>query len=145
MHPEIHRQPWLTTGSVEAVVSPLPPEEWHMLRTTHPNVLLAGAQVAVNLALDALQSSLQQPIVTWHADGARILPSLPSSGTLILQEVDVLSHENQQGLLSWLEDTMGKVHVVSTTQLTLFRLVERGVFLDTLYYRLNVVYLEVTS
>jgi transcriptional regulator of acetoin/glycerol metabolism len=33
--------------------------------------------------------------------------------------------------------------VVSTTHLPLFHLVERGVFLEPLYYRLNLVYLEV--
>lgn len=145
MHSQIHLQTSLITGAVQAgaVASPLLSPEWcRLLQRVHPNVLLAGTRVAVNLALDALQSSLQQPIVTWRADGPLAVASLPSSGTLVFPAVDGLSRENQQGLLSWL-DAMGKVQVVSTTRVPLFRLVERGVFLDTLYYRLNVVYLEV--
>ena len=69
-------------GSTEAIVSPLPPEEWYMLRRTHPNVLLTGAQVAVNIALAALESSLQQPVVTWRTGDPLVWPTLPSSGTL---------------------------------------------------------------
>ena len=116
-----------------------------MLRRTHANVLLAGAQIAVNIALDALQDSLQQPVVMGHAGDLRVLPSLASSGTVILQDVDGLSQKDQQRLLNWLDEFMGKMQVVSTTRAPLFRLVERGVFLDTLYYRLNVVFLEVAS
>ena len=62
---------------------------------------------------------------------------------MILQEVDVLSRDDQQRLLSWMRNGLGKMQVVSTTQQPLFRLVEHGAFLDTLYYCLNVVYLEV--
>ena len=125
-----------------AVVSALPLEEWHVLRRAHPSVLLAGDDVAVNAALDAIRSSLRQPVMTWRDGDPLVLPPLPSSGTLILRGVDALSQEDQQCLLSWLQEALGTMQVVSTTRGPLFRLVERSVFLDTLYYRLNVVYLE---
>ena len=37
------------------------------------------------------------------------------------------------------------VQVVSTAKAPLFPLVERGAFLDRLYYQLNIVYLDLTD
>jgi transcriptional regulator of acetoin/glycerol metabolism len=44
--------------------------------------------------------------------------------------------------MAWLETTGEYVRVVSTTSERLFDYVERGVFLDALYYRLNAVLVD---
>ena len=104
-------------------------------------MLLTGTHVAISAALAALHFSVRQPVVTWWAAGPLVLPSLPCSGTLILREVDLLAWEDQERLMDWLEHVWRKVQVVSTTCLPLYRLVESGDFLDTLYYRLNPLYI----
>ena len=43
----------------------------------------------------------------------------------------------------WLDDAVGTVQVIATTSEPLFPLVERGAFLDVLYYRLNILRVEV--
>jgi Sigma-54 interaction domain/Protein of unknown function (DUF2934) len=131
-----------TTDVAGAVVSDeLPPQEWQVLQSARPNVLIAGSHVAVGAVLDALQPSFRQPVITWRADEPLVVRPLPSSGTLILQGVGALPREDQHRLLTWLRDTRGTVQLVSTTRLPLFQFVKRGEFLETLYYHLNVVYL----
>jgi transcriptional regulator of acetoin/glycerol metabolism len=56
-----------------------------------------------------------------------------------------LTLEEQRRLLEWLQETAGRTRVVSTTSAPLLPLVEDGVFLDTLYYRLNTVYVELPA
>jgi sigma-54-interacting transcriptional regulator len=142
---EVPGVPQPTLISIAAFVSPIPGAEWQFLQRAHPNVLLAGTPTAVSSALAALHLSVRQPVVTWGAAGPLHLPSLPCSGTLILRDVDMLDREDQERLTVWLEHVWGKVQVVSTTRVPLFPLVERGDFLDTLYYRLNFVYLGLTA
>jgi len=142
MHPEAYSPLEPTTSSTEAV-SLQSLAEGRVLRRAHPNVLLFGARAAITLALDDLRSSFELPVVNWRAGDRVVLPRFPASGTLVLEEVDALSRVDQQRLFRWLQNAIGKVQVVSTTQLPLFQLVERGMFLDTLFYQLNVVYLEV--
>jgi transcriptional regulator of acetoin/glycerol metabolism len=52
---------------------------------------------------------------------------------------------DQCRLLTWLEMSGGRIQVVSTTTSPLLPLVESGVFHDTLYYRLNVVCVDLTT
>lgn len=137
---EVPGQPQPSLDWTAAFVLPIPGQEWRFLQRAHPNVLLAGTPIALSAALAVLQFSVRQPVVTWWAAGPLALPSLPTSGTLILREVDMLAREDQERLLDWLERVWGKVQVVSTTRLPLFQLVERGDFLDTLYYRLNLLF-----
>jgi len=64
---------------------------------------------------------------------------------MILHDVGALTLEEQRRLLDWLLETTGRTRVVSTTSGPLLPLVEVGLFLDTLYYRLNTVYLDVAA
>jgi len=50
----------------------------------------------------------------------------------------------QRRLLDWLERCAGRYQVVSTTTSPLLALVEARVFHDALFYRLNVVCVDVT-
>ncbi|MGB7217331.1 MAG: sigma 54-interacting transcriptional regulator [Vicinamibacterales bacterium] len=116
--------------------------EWRMLGTTHPNILVVGADAATDAALRALERICRQPVVTRRAADPLDLPSPSSSGTLILRDVDALSLDNQGRLLTWLDEAQGRMQVITTTARELSPLLETRAFLAALYYRLNIVYLN---
>jgi hypothetical protein len=130
-------------------------EYWPMKRATHMdltlarlhrvNVLLMGPQPLVEDALQRLLPELREPIYTWAAPDPLELPSPEQSGTLILREIGELVPADQQRLAWWLESSAGRTQVISTTASQLVRRVDAGVFLDTLYYRLNVVCVEISA
>jgi DNA-binding NtrC family response regulator len=62
---------------------------------------------------------------------------------LIVDEVAELDANDQRFLLGWLNGPGGRTQVISLTSQPLFPLVERGLFLADLYYRLNIVRPEV--
>ena len=62
-------------------------------------------------------------------------------GTLLLYDVSALTLSQQITLYDWMNDTSRGVQVISMTSAPLMPLVNSGLFLEGLYYRLNVVYL----
>jgi hypothetical protein len=129
----------------EAPSASVPVEEFEVLRTWHPNLLLCGPPEATTAALEALRGVFQPVIVNWA--GSTALPLPPGSGvrTLILHDVESLSPEDQQQLLAWLKTNFGSVQVVATTARPLLELVESAKFDPALYYALNVVYIKLPS
>jgi DNA-binding NtrC family response regulator len=75
---------------------------------------------------------------TWNRTTA------PATGTLVLYGADTLDRQEQQDLLAWLDLTHGTVQVVSVSTRPIFPLVTQGLFLDTLYYRLNMMLVGAT-
>jgi transcriptional regulator of acetoin/glycerol metabolism len=59
--------------------------------------------------------------------------------------VGALSHDDQLHLLDWLEHAVARTQVISTTSGPLLPLVQTGGFIETLFYRLNTVCLDVTA
>lgn len=112
--------------------------DWHLLRGNRSHVLVAGAADAVERSLAALIPHLDPPVWWWSPDA--LLPSSGEVRTLVIRNVDTLPAEWQRDLLSWLDQAaVGRVRVVSTTTAPLFQRVACGLFLDTLYYRLNML------
>jgi transcriptional regulator of acetoin/glycerol metabolism len=109
------------------------------------NVLLAGRDGAVRQTLESLIGRLREPIASWCPGERLALPSTEADGTMILHDVERLGLEDQIHLLEWLGTAAGRVQVVSTTAGPLFPRVSAGAFIDTLYYRLNTVYLELSA
>ncbi len=132
------------TEKTGGVASPAPTnvgvssEEWRVLFTARPNLLLVGDEAVTSEVLQALRPALQKPV--WVTSAAPL--SLPSSskGTVIVQDGISLAAEDQVRLLQWLTDHQPGVQLVTTTPKPLLPLVLRGAFLETLYYRLNMVY-----
>jgi hypothetical protein len=128
---------------------------WPMARAAHMdlymtnarrvNLLVTGTHADIDDALTRLMPNLRQPIQTWTAPDPLELPSPIQSGTLIVRDVAALLPADQCRLLTWLEMCGGRTQVVSTTTSPLLPLVESGVFHDTLYYRLNVVCVDLTT
>jgi transcriptional regulator of aromatic amino acid metabolism len=93
-----------------------------------------------------LEATYHHPVTVLDCENRPvILPSFESVGTVILREVAALPLAEQQVLSDWLSRANGRTQVVTASSVALFPLVESGVFQTTLYYRLNVVYIDVTA
>ena len=116
--------------------------DWRVLCATHLNVLLEGEESATDRVLRLLEPRLYEPVIWKRRDAALALPP-GGVGALILQDVGVLTGEEQTALLAWLDATTGRTQIVSTTAHPVFPLIARGLFEPALYYRLNVMLLRV--
>jgi hypothetical protein len=112
--------------------------EW---RSPQHNVLLEGPEASTDAVLRLLAPHLQGPVM-WKARGAPFNVPTSDVGALILQDVDGLSTTEQSRLLTWI-DARPDAQIVSTTAYRLFALVARSCFDAALYYRLNVILLNV--
>lgn len=148
------RGPRLPVGPVEDEAACQPPiflpvdlhTEWNLVVRTHHNLMLVGTSSATTELLAAMTPHLRGPLheFTLPADGS--VPQ-PLEGTLILSEVARLDATQQEQLLQWLDQVNEQlqVQIVSTTTEAIFLLVQAGAFLADLYYKLNVVLLDLTG
>jgi hypothetical protein len=104
------------------------------LRASHVNLLIIGPDNESAPLLDSLMPYLRTPLREWRGT----LPP-PEPGTLVLRDVSSLQSSEQAMLIDWLNEQGTDVQVVSLDRQPVFPLVERGAFLPTLYYRLNIV------
>ena len=119
---------------VSAVAGCPPDPEWVVLRTRHPNVLIAGTYDTTEAVVATLLPYLRPPVYYWTPDAS--LPAPHEVTTMLIRDVATLSLDQQHALLSWLDRAgSGHAQVVSTAALALFPLVEHGMFLEALYYR----------
>ena len=119
-------------------------DDWSVVVHARANMLVIGPGAAADAFIGAVTPHLRSPVRSLVC-GA-LPPHLPSDGTLILRGVDALDVHQQQRLDRWLDEPQnGRPQVISITEAPLYLLVQAGMFLDRLYYRLNVVHFEVIS
>jgi hypothetical protein len=131
------------------------PDHWRMARAAHVDLLLMGMprvnllliapDGVVRFVLESLLLDLREPIAQWRAGETLVLPPVDETGTLVLHETGSLRPDEQLRLLDWLERADGRTQVISTSSTPLLPRVEAGGFIDTLYYRLNTICVDVTS
>jgi hypothetical protein len=110
------------------------------------NVLVVGNPDATRIVVDMLRLDLRGPVVKWRAGQPLDLPTTPGrAATLVLENVSELNLEEQLRLLRWFDDMRGQTRVVSTTSVPLWPQVQVGGFNEILYYRLNVVFVDITT
>ncbi|MGH9370544.1 MAG: hypothetical protein ACRD15_03320 [Vicinamibacterales bacterium] len=109
------------------------------------NLLLTGKGRVIQNVLNSLVGKLDQPIASWCPGEQLVLPPAERAGTMVLHEIGALDLQDQIRLLEWTGLSMGRTQVVSTTAAPLLPRVEAGAFIDTLYYRLNMVCVDVTD
>jgi hypothetical protein len=124
----------------------LPPDlqaDWGVAVRTQLNLLLEGSPSDTAERLAALKPHVREPLYAFRPTAGACVPQ-PHEGTLILLEVARLDVAQQTTLLRWLDTFDGRVPVwiVSTSSEPLFSFVESGAFPAELYYRLNVVLIE---
>jgi hypothetical protein len=120
--------------------------EWTAIAYGRRNFLLAGAQSAVDAMLASMRPYLRAPIALFTPI-AETQGALPAEGTLILPEIGDLEGTEQVRLLAWIDqlDLRDPVQIVSTTSRRMVPLLESGAFRAELYYRLNVVRIDLES
>lgn len=130
----------------------LPPElsefnisrsDWWIVVTSHMNVLVEGSDTGTDAVMAALQPHLRTPVRRWTGRP----PDSRGGGTLIVRAVDRLDGDAQRTLLEYLAAARGQhpVQVVSTSSQLLFPMIERGLFREELYYRLNTVRVDLNE
>ena len=117
------------------------PDDWQLLVTARPNTLLEGPHEATDAIVGEAMEWLAEPHATWT--GAPSCSDRPA--TLVVRSVSALDRDQQHALLAWLDAPGDRIQVISTTTDPLYPLVDRGAFLANLYYRLNVLLLDVAS
>ena len=127
----------MATGKLTALSFGVAPDDWNVLQTARPNVLLIGSDQAVAGFLPLLLPLLQPP-VTESPAGPPTLPAGPG-GTLILRDVHRLAAVDQERLNAWIAEPARQTQVISTASCQLYPLVERKVLAEALFYNLNVI------
>src|SRR5262245_45805263 len=115
-----------------------------VLRRSRPNVLVVGSSTDTDHTFEVMYPYLRTPIVAWVPRETRDVPAA-SFRTLVIRDVEALDSTQQENLVALICRHAADVQIVSTSRAPLFPLVQRGVFLDRLYYQLNVVYLDLTT
>jgi Sigma-54 interaction domain len=116
-------------------------DDWAVVRRSRANVLVTGPRTATDAFLTALTPSLRLPIVGLMCDAPLRFPG--HGGTLILNDVDALAGHQQEALLEWINASVSTPRVISVTTTPLYPRVQADSFSTALYYRLNVICLEV--
>ena len=119
--------------------------EWDLIVRAPHNLLVLANSSATNEMLAALKPHLRVPLHEYTPTGGAV-PE-PAEGTLVLFDVARLNTKEQTQLLQWLDQINERlqVQVVSTTSEPLFPLVQAGAFLADLYYKLNVVLIDLSA
>lgn len=114
-------------------------------RITKANLLLVGNERQVRRLVRLAVPDIQQAAVVRCQNGQLLLPSTAGRAeTMVIWDVDALTPEDQRKLCEWLDSRSDRAQVVSTATAPLVPLVDSGLFYDALYYRLNMVYVDLT-
>jgi hypothetical protein len=113
-------------------------EELGLAGTIGANVLLIGVGCTSRSRVEA-RLTLPAPVSRWEPGDRLVLPRPESTGSLVIHEVGLLTHDDQVRLSEWLEVSAGRTRVVCTSSESLLDRVLAGRFLSKLFYRLNTI------
>jgi hypothetical protein len=133
------------TTSRPATAAPPLFEDWDLVRDTRANLLLQGPPDATQQVLMALRPLLPGPVETVHVRDPLGLPAIGAVRSLIVCGIETLSPDDQQRLLDWMNAAPDPVQVITTTPASMMPMLESGGFLESLYYRLNIIYLALDA
>lgn len=119
-------------------------EEAVLLKSVHANTLLVGPPVKTDALVREWLPELPSPIVEWRPGDHEPIPSM-MAGTVILHDVASVPPEQQASFEARLRALGHRLRVVSTSVAPVWPVVQRGDFLASLYYRLNVWYVNLTE
>jgi hypothetical protein len=105
-----------------------------------PNLLIRCPGAESRRLRRLLMRSCEPPVHVCRLPGRLALPS-QTVGTLLLENVAALALAQQIRLHDWMSQG-SQTQVISVVFAPLYPMVERGEFLEGLFYRLNVVTLE---
>jgi hypothetical protein len=115
--------------------------DWETIIKARPNVLLHGERPITAACLVAMEPHCSAPIVRLQSPGSWSLSDI-SEGSVVFENAAACGLVEQRRMLEWLDNCGYRVQLITTTNRPLFDLVGRGRFLEKLFYRLNIVYLD---
>ena len=122
-----------------------PPSDLDLARLTRANLFLVGDDDVVVPVVTSLWQSLARPIIVRNrGERLQLSPASQPVGTLVVCDVDTLTRHEQRALYDWMAGN-GRTQVVSTASTFLQPLLDTGAFDKGLYYRLNMVTIDLTS
>jgi Sigma-54 interaction domain len=117
-----------------------------MARATNANVLVVGPDPLVKSVLNLVAPDAKRDTAVQCQAGRLRLPQVsPQPAMVVVRDVDALTPAEQRKLLDWLEAASSRMQVVSTAAVPLLPLVQADAFNDTLYYRLNTIYIDLSE
>jgi hypothetical protein len=125
-------------------VSPAVDEYWFLAQAAGVNRLLIGTPAVTEPFLDLFRRRALAPIAEWRPSDGPWRPPAADTNILIVRELEAMTSDEQRRLFDWLSEAADRTQVVSAASVPLWPLVESGVFLDRLYYRLNIVCVSLT-
>ena len=126
----------------QQIVRSVPRRDLQISSMPRTNVMVVGNTEATRIVVDMLRLDLRGPVVKWRAGQPLALPVPGSCSTLVLENLTRLTDEEQLRVLRWLDDVRGKIRVVSTAGVPVWPRVQTGEFNEVLYYRLNIVFVD---
>lgn len=126
--------------------APPPTDDRELARRTRANVMLLGRERVASDVVVSMWRHFDTPVLI-RRDGERLRlsPTSEPVGTIVLHGVDTLTRQEQRALNHWLDADGGRTRVVSTAPPSLVAMVEVERFDSQLYYRLNVLCLDLRS
>jgi hypothetical protein len=118
-------------------------DDWGVACSARANVLIVGPTGTTAAVVRESRAALSEPVISSLCTDALVLPSADLAGTLVLHDVGRLALVDQLRLTMFLETTHAQV--ISTSPEPLLPLVQAGLFLELLYYRLNTICLEASA
>jgi len=109
------------------------------------NLFLVGPRSVTENLLELLLPDLHNPIATWFPGERLELPLRGESGTMIFYDIGALADDDQRRLLHYLWSGGAQPQIISTSSTPLLPRVHAGTFDDTLYYRLNHIYMDLSG
>jgi len=103
------------------------------------NTLITGAADFRDSALNETLERTTDPVIVRAGASTSLCLDSIMSGTLVIEEVERLSPENQTALMTWLD--VSRVRVVAMSDGSLFDRVQQRRFRADLYYRLCTVHI----
>ncbi len=110
----------------------------------HPHLLLDCSKVEVECILLGLRQWGRSPLTHCRLPGPLIVPRA-RSGTLLLEGVQFLNRAQQIALYDWMATQSSQLQIISIATRELDSLVAQGLFLEGLFFRLNVVRLDIRA
>ena len=120
------------------------PEEWQIITTAHPNLLIEGAESLNDATNVALTPFLRAPIHYWEP-GIRFRAPRHHKGSLVLRDIAKLTPDEQIEALDWMDTAMGSGQTVALSPAPIFPLIAAGRFNVNLYYRVNMLRLDLDA
>jgi transcriptional regulator of acetoin/glycerol metabolism len=106
-----------------------------------PSLMVMCDDIELDAAIASLMKWCEQPFHICSLPGPLELPPA-RKGTLFLKDVARMTLSQQVALNDWIDRGRGDLQIVSASDTRLWPLVEEGHFLESLFYRLNLITLE---